>query len=364
MKVLAIETSCDDTSLAVVSFTNWMISCDAMISFHQIDIHQCYGGVVPELASREHLNQFLPVLEELCLRVRWNTDIDEFMKTIDLIAVTHSPGLPWSLVIGRTGALVLSSWYDIPYKYINHLHGHIFSWLVDKDFTEIKETLVLSVSWWHSDLSLVSRHSTECDDDIDILWHYGIQKIWSTRDDAIWEVFDKISRLLGGPYPWWVWISQQAWEYDKTLVHKIYPFATQHFKKILLSDTYDFSFSWMKSQAYTFINSFKDQLWLSPEDLLPVELIRYIAYEFQETAASILCARILKVLDDYPQLWRVALVGWVSANTRIREKIQEWLAIYSRWSEKKIDFVTPVLFDYCTDNAAMIGAAAIVWNLI
>ena len=153
MKVLAIETSCDDTSLAVVSY-NWdVFECDCMVSFTQIDIHAAFGGVVPELASREHLHKIILVFQDLVKKI-WYNSFDDFMSIIDHIVVTTNPWLPGSLIIWKTFALCLFMWYSLPISYVNHLHGHIFSFLLWRDIDIIKtNNLILSVSWWHSDMS-------------------------------------------------------------------------------------------------------------------------------------------------------------------------------------------------------------------
>lgn len=367
MKVLAIETSCDDTSLAIVSSHGEGFFCEDMVAFHQIDLHESYGWVVPELASREHLNQIIPVLYDLCYRVTLWYDLDIFMEDIDSIVVTHTPWLPWSLIVGRTTALLLSNWFQKPCQYVNHLHGHIVSYFLDRQYIDIEKTLILSVSWWHSDLSILTKNDNNQDIkyvDIDKkIGIFSVQKMASTRDDAIGEVFDKISRLLWWPYPGGVRISQQALLYDEKKTKKEYPFVIQKFKRILLADTYDFSFSGMKSQAYTFISLYRKELWISDEGLLPQEIISYLAYEFQEAAADILVKRIIQIIS-VENIVNFSLVWWISANTRIREKIQHALDAYERDRGQKVNFYTPMKFDYCTDNAAMIGVAGILQRSI
>lgn len=361
MKVLAIETSCDDTSLAIVSSTNKGIFCDKIRAFHQIDLHSMYGGVVPELASREHFHQIIPVLCDLCKEFSKQDDIDLMMNDIDAIAVTDTPWLPWSLIVWRTAALFLSYWYDKPCQYVNHLHGHLVSWMIDRQYIDFNRSLILSVSWWHSDLSILSFVDKKniLDVYMDTIWQFSIKKIASTRDDAIGEVFDKVSRLLWWPYPGWVWISQQANLHDRNLLEKKYPFVIQKFKRIILSDTYDFSFSGMKSQAYNFISQYRTQLWLKEENSLPQEIISYLSYEFQEAVSDILVTRILQLIKE-ENINIIALVGGVSANIRIREKIKQMLLTYENNTGQKITFYTPLQFDYCTDNAAMIGAVTLL----
>lgn len=361
MKILAIETSCDDTSLALVSFDWDIFTCEAMISFTQVNIHDLFGGVVPELASREHLHQILIVLQALADKC--SLSIDQMIDWIDNIAVTQNPWLPWSLIIGKTLANFLSMRYGKKLAYVNHLHGHIFSFVLDRSVAIIKKkNLILSVSWWHSDLSILSKIDTKNkkkDVYVDSVWQYNITKIWTTRDDAIGEVYDKLSRLLWWPYPWWIRVDKKAAEF---LDHD-YNFESTpkiSFKRILLEeDSFDFSFSWMKSQAYTFINNYKKLLWLSSDDLLPAYLIQHICYEFQEAATDILVYKIFNALKLY-NITLIALVWWVSANTRLREKINIYKDTYENNNWVIINFYVPDQFVYCTDNAAMIG---LVWLL-
>lgn len=359
MRVLAIETSCDDTSFAIVEDKDNMIICKEMVAFHQVELHSEYGGVVPELASREHLEQFVPVLYELCHRVTGTYELDVLMQDIDLIAVTHEPWLPWSLLIWRTWALVLANRFDIPCQYVNHLDGHLFSYFLDRKKLEFNQAVVLSVSGWHTNVSLLrsdtSRH-VYADKEGRVVWHYFVENIATTRDDAVGEAFDKISRMLWGPYPWWLRISQKASRYDNNTVQKKYPFAIHQFKRTLLDDSYDFSFSGMKSQAHNFIRHYKKELNLSDDELLPEDLIYYLSYQFQEAVADILIWRVLQIIADNVVIDTVALVGGVSANLRLREKLQETLDRQDR----KLSFYIPTSFEYCTDNAAMIGAAALV----
>lgn len=188
---------------------------------------------------------------------------------------------------------------------------------------------------------------------------FAVKKLGVTRDDAVGEVFDKVSRLLGGPYPGGVWIGQQAKKCDLQAVQSAYPFAIDRFKRILLADTCDFSFSGMKSQAYSFIQRYKQFLNLGDDELLPELLVSYIAYEFQEAVADIVCTRVMQCIDQY-DCDSFALVGWVSANIRIRERLQEEFDKKNLVSEKKLERCTPASFEYCTDNAAMIGLVGMV----
>ena len=359
MKVLAIETSCDDTSLAIVSYDWTTFLCEHMVSFTQLEIHLSFGGVVPELASREHLDQILIVLQSL---VQWCDDVktlDELMTSIDAIVVTDTPWLPGSLIIWKTLASFLSSRYDILLLPVNHLHWHIFSFLLNRQLNILQDkNLILSVSWWHSDLSILSKNNNNLDVDIVKVWQYYIKKIGTTRDDAIGEVYDKISRLLWGPYPWWVWVSRQADLYEPTDEWWILPRIS--FKRIMLESwSFDFSFSGMKSQAYNFIEHYKKDLWISSHDILPDNIIQYICYEFQQAATDILVKKVFTAVECH-HISLIALVGGVSANKSLREKMMIYKDQYNLKNGTDIQFYTPDSFDYCTDNAAMIGVAWII----
>lgn len=364
MKVLAIETSCDDTSLAIVSYENDKFSCNMMVSFTQLDIHLVFWGVVPELASREHLHQILIVLQWL-VKKSWYSSLDEMINDCDTIAVTATPWLPWSLIIWKTLWYFLSTWYSKPIWLINHLYGHVFSFLLDRDISFLSQrSIVLSVSWWHSDLSILSKNDWNINSDVyvDNLWHYTIRKIGTTRDDAIGEVYDKVSRLLWWPYPWWVRLSKNAsqYKYNEEEFKDINPIR---FKRILLEkDSFDFSFSGMKAQAHTFIESYKKYFWISSDWILPLYIIQHICYEFQEAASDILVKKIFMAIEKY-NIRSIALVWWVSANLRLREKINLYKNMYEKDHDVIIDFYTPNSFDYCTDNAAMIWVAWIIAHL-
>ena len=224
--VLAIETSCDDTSLALVSkHEEGFFAVDQLLMYSQL-AHQAHGGVVPELASRLHSEQIIGLLAQ----IDPNT-----LKNIDAIAVTTHPGLPGALVVGKTVAATLSSWYTKPLLEVHHIHGHIFSLLLERNISDIQFPLVvLTASGGHNDIYLVDA-SLE------------ITKLGQTLDDAAGECFDKVARMLGGPYPGGSRIGEQAKKSPRPVkggdgggfVHD--PVS---FKRIFLSkDTFDFSFS-------------------------------------------------------------------------------------------------------------------------
>ncbi len=329
IKTLAIETSCDDTSVGVVRFDGGKFEVVKLTSFSQVKQHQKYGGVVPEVASRLHWEKIIDVLNELG---------KDLIGEVDLISYTSSPGLPWSLLVGISTANFLSSYLNIPALEVNHIYAHLFSILLDRNVDEIISPLVvLSVSGGHNDLYLISKEAIEWD--FEKIWSdklsFYIKKLGQTIDDAAGESFDKVARMLGGPYPGWPWIYQKSLETPKKDI--------KPFKRVFLDrDNFDFSFSGMKSQVWYLI---KDQSFLSEE------LIRWIAREFQEAVTDILTWKLEKAFLKY-KAKGVAVVWWVSANLRLQQKV-------AKLSQKhEIPFYFPKKSIYSTDNAAMVW---VVW---
>lgn len=182
LQTLAIETSCDDTSLGVVQFDNGLFSCELLKTHSQIADHQQYGGVVPELAYRLHEEEILKLVRVIGYDV---------IKECELITVTKEPGLPGSLVVGNTVASMLGSFLQKPVARVNHIYGHIFSLLLDRRMQELMfPWVVLTASGGHNELYLVKDDSP-----------LSITKIGYSLDDAAGESFDKVSRMLGGSYP-------------------------------------------------------------------------------------------------------------------------------------------------------------------
>lgn len=363
MRVLAIETSCDDTSCAVVmQDSDGVMRTEHMVSFHQLKLHASYGWVVPELASREHLDKIVSVLYALV--DLYNVDIDIFMESIDSIAVTTHPWLPWSLVIGKTAALVLGTFFDKPIEYINHLHGHVFSWMIDRHPRHHNQTLVLSLSGGHSDMYIISDSSLDMDNiDKSSVGSYLLYHIAQTRDDAMGEVFDKVSRLLGWPYPGGAWIEQQASSFTLSPTDGFYKTLIKEyikFKPIFLWDTLDFSFSWVKSQAQQTIDHIQRFLELDNKKKISSDIVALICYSFQEVMSKILVQRMWQALERYKDVTRVALVGGVSANKKLSADIQDDIDVFNYRYWRNLEFVKPLSFEYCTDNAAMIGAVSLL----
>lgn len=328
-KVLAIETSCDDTSLGIISYDDGFFAVEKLVAYSQIADHQKYGGVVPEIASRLHSDKIIALLEDLWM---------DAVKQVDAIAVTVQPGLPWSLVVGKTAANFLSTRLDKPVLPINHIHGHIFSILVERNISDLRlPYVVLSVSGGHNDIYLVDEVADP------IVWTYSIAKLWTTRDDAAGECFDKVSRMLGGPYPGGVWISEKA--------HKGNPDSGIMFKRIFLeADKYDFSFSGMKSQVHYFLETMKKN-----NQELDEQIICDIAYAFQEAMVEVLANKLIKAAQHYGAQ-TIGVVWWVSANKRLWDYIQE----HAEHKKVTAQIFKPVKNVYSTDNAAMIGVVGLL----
>ena len=349
MKTLAIETSCDDTSLAIVDNDDWFFNVEKIVMYSQIQQHIPYGWVLPEVASRLHSEKIVALIQEIWL---------ENIQNVDFISVTTKPGLPGSLVVGRTAAHLLAEYYHKPLVEVNHIHGHIFSILLERKVEDLELPLViLTASWGHNDLYVVNKEQKDDLKNLDTekVWPFYVTKIGYTLDDAAWEAFDKVSKMLGGPYPWWPWISAQALKWK--------PNENFQFKRIFLplkdDQIFEFSFSGMKSQVLQLLSHCEKE-WkkLTEQDICD------IAYEFQEATVETLWKRLIKAAKMYGAK-TIAIAWWVSANKRLAEYVEneakEWNE--SDYATKKwlhVEFIHPVKNLYSTDNWAMIGVAGLL----
>ena len=351
MKTLAIETSCDDTSLAIISDDNWVFNVEKIVMYSQIQQHIPFWWVLPEVASRLHSEKIVALIQEIWL---------ENIKNVDSISVTTKPGLPGSLVVGRTTAHLLAEYYHKPLIEVNHIHGHIFSILLERKIEDLELPLViLTASWGHNDLYVINREKKDelKNLDTDQVWPFYVTKIGYTLDDAAWEAFDKVSKMLGWPYPWGPWISKQAlqWNHNEKF----------EFKRIFLplkdDQIFEFSFSWMKSQVLQLLSHIeKEWKTLNEQDICD------IAYEFQEATVETLWKRLIKAAKMYGAK-TIAIAGWVSANKRLTEYVQELADEWnnSEYAEKKwlhVEFVHPLKNLYSTDNGAMIGVVGLLMS--
>lgn len=330
MKILAFETSCDDTSIAL--FENEKLIC--MHTKSQIKIHNKTGWVVPEVASREHANVIFDVLDTV-LR-EWNTSLQE----IGYIAVTTHPGLIPSLLTGITVASTLSQALQIPIIPIDHIEAHIFSNWLERDETEITFPLVcLTVSWWHNEIWYMKD-----------MWNK--EKLGQTQDDAAWEAYDKVAKMMGLGYPGGPIISQLAADYERPVSRD----RSQKplFPRVFLEKSeFWFSFSWLKSAVRREIEKRVELLWTPGLSgaWLSINDKEEISCEFQEAVNEVLAYKLIHAAKE-KHVKTILLAGWVSANDDLSMKIQ-------KQSEKLwYTFFTPKKKLYCMDNAAMIGILA------
>ncbi len=312
MKILAFETSCDDTSLALFE-DDKLIFMDTM---SQIAIHNETCWVVPEVAAREHANNIFTVIQNV---LDWsNVKLEE----IDYLAVTMTPGLLPSLLTGITVAKTISTILNIPLIEINHIEAHIFANYLERKNEEILYPLAcLTVSGWHNEVYFMESK-------------WKLEKIWSTQDDSAGEAFDKVAKMMDLWYPGWPIISKMASEFENPVSSEKTLFPRVWLKK----QEFDFSFSGLKSAVKREV----ELRWkLSLEDK------REISFEFQNAVTEVLAYKLINAAKQ-KNVKTVMLAGWVSANDDLNEKIL-------KMSEKEgFNFISPVKKLYSTDNAAMV----------
>lgn len=337
MRTLAIETSCDDTSIAIVTNDRWVFEVEKILAYSQIAEHQKFWWVVPELASRLHSEKIIALLQTIGL---------EEIPNVDFISVTTEPGLPGSLVVGKTVWFELGAFYDKEVVPIHHILGHMFSILLERKLEDLQFPLViLTASWWHNDIYVVEDGEKTIEGDYPsfmFAW-FSVTKVWWTLDDAAWECFDKVSRMLWGPYPGGVRISEKASKGKKNQLVQ--------FKRIFLShDKFEFSFSWMKSQVTFLLEK------LNKEGIeLDEQLVCDIAYDFQEAVVEVMAKKLIHAGE---QFWAktLALAWGVSANNRLCEITKELL----EKKHKGIPLFVPAKKLYSTDNWAMIWVVGLL----
>lgn len=312
MLILAIETSCDETAAAVVRNGAEVLS---NVIASQIDIHRVTNGVVPEVAAREHTKQ-LPYIYQQAL-----SEAKVTMNEIDAIAATESPGLIGSLLVGMQTARTLALVHNKKYIPINHINGHVFSNWLERDASEIEFPVVtLTVSGGHTDLYLVDQ---------DLRPH----KLGQTLDDAAGEAFDKVAKMLGLAYPGGPAIASLAAQGDKLR----FPFPEAKTDQPL-----DFSFSGIKTSVLYRIRDLGGEL--------DQKTKADIAASFQATVTKTLAKKLLAAAKKY-RAKQIHLAGGVSANQHLRELLLEL-------KPNDTALLYPKQISYCTDNAAMIAAAA------
>lgn len=323
MTILGIETSCDDTSCAVVSVDKSGATVLSNIVSSQIKTHKKYGGIVPELAARHHLENINFVLEEALQEAR------NKKQEIDAVAVTEGPGLIGSLLVGTTTAMAISNIMKIPIVGINHIEGHIFANLLKTRITRLRDTgytgkirppfIALIVSGGHTDLILVKN------------WG-NYKTLGRTRDDAAGEVFDKIAKFLELGYPGGPIIDKLA---KKGNGKKI------NFPRPYMPDSWDFSFSGLKTAVINYVREHRN--------IKKSERLYDLCASFQQSCADVLVRKTVLACKKF-DIKKIALGGGVSANSRIRSDF------IKKCDAERIKLFTPEPV-FCTDNAAMIASA-------
>jgi N6-L-threonylcarbamoyladenine synthase len=313
MIILGIDTSCDDTSAAVVADGRHALS---NVVQSQVRLHHPYGGVVPELASREHIKNISPVVDAALTRagVQW--------KDLDGIAATAGPGLVGSLLVGLYFAKAVAYAQGVPLVAVNHLEGHILSIFLEDEIPGFP-FVSMTVSGGHTSLYHVTGFG-----------RYAL--LGQTRDDAAGEAFDKVAKLLGLGYPGGAAIERTAegGARDRIKFPKAY----------LSSDSLDFSFSGVKTAVALYMKR-----WYSDEGVRSEATLSDVAASFQEAVVSVLCDKLLKAAE-ITGVSTLVVAGGVACNGRLRARL-EGVA-----SERRIRVFFPRPA-YCTDNGAMIGAA-------
>nr|WP_295901364.1 tRNA (adenosine(37)-N6)-threonylcarbamoyltransferase complex transferase subunit TsaD [uncultured Bdellovibrio sp.] len=318
-RVLAIETSCDDTSVAIVDRGGWVHS---VVAASQDLEHEMYGGIVPEIAARNHSIALIPLIEEALKKAN--------MKWSDIqgIAVTNRPGLIGALIVGLVTAKSLAQAKKIPFLGVNHLEGHLLApFLKDSQYAPPEDFdypyVGLAISGGHTSLYQIKG-----------LGDYRV--LGATKDDAAGECFDKFAKMAGLGFPGGVRIDQmaktgnpEAFEFPRSMIH---------------DETFDMSFSGLKSSGQRMLEQ------LGPE--LVQEQLPDLCASFQEAIVDVLIAKLDRAAKVY-RAKRVILTGGVSANSRLRARAEEWA------QKKGLSLVVPPI-RYCTDNAAMIGYAGIL----
>lgn len=310
--ILGIETSCDETAVAVVKNGTEIL---ANVVASQIESHKRFGGVVPEIASRHHVEAITIVLEEALEKAGVT------YEDIDAIAVTEGPGLVGALLIGVNAAKAIAFAHDIPLVGVHHIAGHIYA---NRLVQEMKFPLLsLVVSGGHTELVYMEEHGS-------------FKVLGETRDDAAGEAYDKVARTLNLPYPGGPHIDRLAQEGSPVIKLP---------RAWLEEGSYDFSFSGLKSAVINTVHNAQQR----GEKIEPADL----AASFQSAVIDVLITKTVNAVKELP-VKQVVLAGGVAANKGLRQALQEKFA-----GDSEVELVIPPL-SLCTDNAAMIAAAGSV----
>lgn len=348
MKILAIESSCDETAAAVVegvtagggklvSMQEGGVRVLSNVVVSQVDIFAEYGGVIPEVAARSHLEAILPVIHQ-AMREAGNLTKDD----IDYIAVTNMPGLLGSLLIGTLTARTLAVLWKKPLLAVHHLKSHIYAnWLGEDEKRPEFPLLALVISGGHTQIIYMRGHNE-------------FEVVGTTRDDAVGECFDKVAKILGLPYPGGPAITKCAENGDEERYKLPRPQVVG----------LDFSFSGLKTAVLRAVQKECGLPITTPsfelKDHLSEQQRADFAASFQKTAVEILLEKLVEAREKYPEVKSVVLAGGVSANSRLRRVMLD--AVQFGGELAGLGLYVPEL-RYTGDNAAMVGAAAVyeVW---
>ncbi|MBA4375675.1 MAG: tRNA (adenosine(37)-N6)-threonylcarbamoyltransferase complex transferase subunit TsaD [Anaerolinea sp.] len=312
-RILGIESSCDETAASVVENGRVMLS---NVIATQIDLHKKYGGVFPEVASRQHILAIYPVIEEALVRAHMS------LADIDAVAVTRGPGLAGSLVVGMNTAKGIALGKSLPLIGVNHLEGHVYSaWVYSYDTPQPPPApdfplLALLVSGGHTELNLITDHMQ-------------YQRLGATLDDAAGEAFDKVARLIGLPYPGGPSVQKAAAEGNP---------EAYAFPRSRMDGTWNFSFSGLKTAVLRVVRKLQEV-----NKVLPVN---DLAASFQAAAVDVLFTKTMKAAHEFG-VKEIMVAGGVSANRALRDAFLN--------QSEFVVHIPPLLL--CTDNAAMIAAA-------
>ena len=309
--ILAIESSCDETAASVVKNGRTILS---NVISSQIELHKLYGGVVPEIASRKHIEKINQVIEEAL------KEADVTLDDLDAIGVTYGPGLVGALLVGVAEAKAIAYAKKLPLVGVHHIEGHVSANYIEHPDLE-PPFLCLIVSGGHTHLVIVKDYG-----EFEILGR--------TRDDAAGEAFDKVARAIGLGYPGGPKIEKVS--------HEGNPHAMEFPRAKIEDGPYDFSFSGLKSAVLNYINGC---------NMKGIEVVQAdVAASFQKAVTDVLVGNAMKAIDEF-KMDKFAIAGGVASNGTLREAMRE------ACEKKGVKFYHPSPI-FCTDNAAMIGAAA------
>jgi N6-L-threonylcarbamoyladenine synthase len=317
MLILGIESSCDDTSVALLESSDQGHFVIAQKTASQIDVHAKYGGVVPEIAGRMHAEKIVPLIEEVLKN----------QPTPDVIAVTAGPGLITGLIVGVEAAKTLAWVKNIPLVAVNHIDGHIHSVELQSPKSKVQSptidfpALILIVSGGHTELILMRDHGD-----------YTI--LGATKDDAAGECFDKVAKLLGFPYPGGPHISKLGALGNISAIDFPRPMMTH--------GNFDFSFAGLKTSAL---------YWSRDNKFSPEITINDFCASFEQAIVDVLIAKTIRAAKQY-NVKTVILAGGVSANKKLRETLET--SVNTKLADTKLKMASP---EFCMDNGAMIAAA-------